>query len=353
MILRAIGMAALGCLLAFAPARAQPTDIFFSGFQSERLQTFYLAEKLRLGAEDPVTRARLVQLLRQQGFTQEWKAEGKPFALSTSGFLFPVLEYDPNINGGFANDSFSLGGFTFTLDPELVGRAGFVAGAGAAGYLRALYGRGRFLDGTLRASIGAAPAEDGLQVRRIGGELCSRNHVDDWKFVDLCGRYERADRDLTEFEEVQGDLSGTHLFAVGDQRHEARLTLRRVAGDAFGQTQAGGTLTSLWAPRFATTIFGGVGAAVPGHMAMSREARVAATTVLYDRPVQLSVGYQRANGGTFFGQAREEDIWSTSISVPINDDLAVSVGYQQTRSTVDLFARQGPFLTLSLPRWRF
>lgn len=308
---------------------------------SERLQAFALAQGLRHNIAAPGLGSALRRALTGLAFYHDGP---RPAVVSRSLRVTPVLAWDANINGGYINDRFTLGGLVFAIDPASQARSGLVAGAEAGGTLRLAHGNGRYLELQAGAEALWSPRHE-IGRAAAGASACLRNHVRGWTFADLCASASRSWRALSNSSAASAGTRITTLFAGGPALHELSAQLSRLHQPEGGQnalTLGWGAVWNRAASEVSVTRLSSIeGLTVPRH-----RASVAITWLVAGRPMAARLAWQEAGGGMLLGSAREDTTTTASLTVHTRGDTSLELVHQVNRSTHDLFSDRRTGLTI-------
>lgn len=250
----------------------------------------------------------------------------------------PVLTYDPNINGGFADAAVTLGGLDFTLDPELAARSGWVAGLRFSGSLLAGLDRRLALDASFAASYARGlsdPAEksDGmlrLCLRRFAGEARELRACLDGSFsLNESGYSHRRG----------AELGLSHAFAVGHILGEASGWLRHEivhSTERHDQWQVGSKLALAFEGDLRLDLGFSLGERVAESIAMRERLSFGLTTHLWERPAQISLAVEQRRGGTFLGTPRDE----LAMTLALRSGVEVPFGQRSVQADVGITLSQ-------------
>jgi hypothetical protein len=327
-------LAATLCLL-FAPVakadlreRAQIAGII----GSDRLRMFTYGKLLETHAAPRAVVVRMKQAMVRQGFYYD---PGANRIIAAEAWAAPVLSYDGNINGGTLQDSFSYNGLVFDADPESRAKAGVVMGLSAGGIARLAWANGRYFEGQLRAEAVWSPKYNiGRSSTALG--VCSRNHVTEWTFLDLCHTTSTVNRELRASTSQQTALSMTRLFQTDLASHEMTFEVAR-AQDADGyQPLATLTWAAVW-DRAATKL--SLTKAEPKRFDTALRDRIAADVqwLWGGRAVGVTLWQQRASGGYFLGSSRSDIATGISLSYQLRPNITAQIGYSTNHSNIDFF----------------
>lgn len=256
--------------------------------------------------------------------------------ISRQGRAAPVLSYDDNINGGNRNASFELGGFVFEGAPNTISKEGVVVGAEVDGTLRYAYGRGRYLD--VSGGISAVYSPEYDQAKYTASvNVCSKNHVQDWTFVDFCASAAGQSTDLSESVSYVVSGSVTQLFSFGGYDHEVRGSLEQNYFEDYDQAQLGAALTTSLGTPGSVTIGFEVGEDVADELHLNNRIHVSYNTSVFRRPVSFQVERGLYGGGTFFGQDRVDEALVLGVRTRVSEQITVGITARQNRSTIDFY----------------
>ena len=299
---------------------------------SERLRTYALARGLAAGGPDLGTALDLKQLLRRQGFYMDetgWQR------LAADQAFYPQLSYVPNMNGGSPQERLEFRGVTFDLRDDLVARGGLAVGATYDGLLRYGWDSGRYLQ--LQAQLGGlyAPGPD-LGRTRARLALCSRNHLTDWHFVDLCLNHYEDHRDLQDVTRDEATVSVSTLFERSASRHEVGLSLSRRSDEDRLRSLAEVGLESVWASS-ATRLSFEYGAPTGDETGALLTAAGEIRWPAAGQVVGLGLSLSRSPKTLFLGEDRRDDSLGVTGLLAIDGRLVLTAAYSRTWSTVNFF----------------
>lgn len=326
----------LACAAATPAAADQAERIASSAAsRSERLTLFSISKYLD-ATRDPTILPLLDDVMRVQGFSL--LAEDQPRGIVARAISFaPVLSYDGNINGGNVNDSFTVGpGLEFQGDPDDAAKAGVVIGAYVAPRVRAVLGRGRYIDARL-GLYGVYAPEYQLTKTSIGAEVCLANHVEDWRFVDFCLSGRQLDVDLGRSRDISATAAHTTLFQAGPADHELTLDARYTRFDDYEQPAFGVALRSSFGAFGATYGRFEFAPGVEGYLALENAVTLGLTRDILGRQVDMSLSRARYDGSQFFGDPRSDITWIASLGVELVAGFTAEARYVDNNSTVDFY----------------
>ena len=105
----------------------------------------------------------------------------------------------------------------------------------------------------------------------------------------------------------------------------------------FSQGILGFRLTSAHGDGATTALSLKFGSAVDGVHAMRSRIDLSTTIEVFERPVTISMGLQRNEGGTFIDQSYRDESYSLSLSSEISDRLSAMISLDEVHSSEDFF----------------
>ena len=259
--------------------------------------------------------------------------------ISQQGTVAPVLSYDDNINGGNQNASFELGGFTFEGSPETIAKEGIVVGAEVGGTLRYAYGRGRFLDVSGGLSAIYSPKHD-LSKYAASLNVCSKNHIQGWTYVDFCARANGQSMSLSESVSYTASTAVTQLFSFAGYDHEATATLEQSYFEDYDQAQFGSALTTSLGTLGSVAVGFEVGEDVDDTLHLNNRFYATYNTSAFQRPVSFQIERGLYDGGTFFGQDRVDETFTLGLRTRVSKQITVGITARKNDSSVDFYDYQ-------------
>jgi hypothetical protein len=343
----------LALALLALPGQGRAASDCLPWFASERLQLNCLTQQLQQRQGGFRTLARADFLLASQGYRNRFGIVPPPRNPSLNSSVFPVLQYSTNINGGNPAGDLVLGEIVFTPDPDFVEQDGVLLGFGTSLRSRLRYGEGRFVDLNAYGSLAKDPAS-GLDVATLEADVCSRNHVRNWWYVDLCATTQNIYRDLSDDLESSLSLGLAKVFAgPRGSSHEAAVTALRIFSDGYEQNQIGLRLSSIHPNGLFTSVGLRSGAAVPDTLVPQSLVSIAVGRVIWGKPVTLFAGYQVSDGGRLLGfDQRDEDRYF-GINVMITSKVTLYASYTATDSSIDYFDGSEPTVGIQFNGFQF
>ena len=324
------------CAVASPAAADQAERIASSAASgSERLTLFSISKYLD-ATRDPTILPLLDNVMRVQGFSLREKDQPRGVVARAISFA-PVLSYDGNINGGNVNDSFTVGpGIEFEGDPDDAAKAGLVVGAYVAPRIRAVLGRGRYVDARL-GLYGVYAPEYELTKTSIGGEVCLANHVEDWRFVDFCVSGRQLDVELGRSRDISASAAHTTLFQAGPADHELTLDARYTWFDDYEQPAFGVALGSSFGVFGATYASFEFAPGVEDYLALENAVTLGLTRDVLGRQIDIALSRAQYDGSQFFGDPRSDVTWIATLGVEVLDRFTAILRYTDNNSTIDFY----------------
>lgn len=320
------------CLIPLGAAADELARYQTSLHGPERLRLFALTRIFDRSAGDPSVRAALRNDLVRQG--HYFDGTGNRI-LRQDMWLFPVLGYDGNINGGVLNDRFRFGGLLFEADPTIRAKAGVVAGAGFGTLTRIALARGTFLDLTGSAELAHSPKH---RINRSQAEItaCLNHNVAGWTFFDLCRSFEETERELGRATRRATRASVSTLHQIGPTYHEARMELERANYGSIDQNAVTFGLRSVFDKVLPSLSFS-LAERVPNEMAYRSRINAWLQVPHNGRLYGIFAWTQYADGGQFLGEDRQDRTTGLGVSADVQDNITLSVTYANNRSTTSFF----------------
>lgn len=300
--------------------------------RSERLRMFVWGKWIETGQAPREIVDAMRSGLTRQGFYHDADTPKIILLDSSAG---PTLAYDRNINGGLAQDSFSLGGLVFDADPDLLAIPGIVLGLGAGGVGRLALSRGSYLEATVSSAAGWAPAST-LGVFDGSVQLCARDHLVRWNFLDACLVQGWSARDLTNQSITRGSMALSTIFETDHGWHEVSGQLARTEFDEYAQITTTLGIESVW-DRVVTETSVTLGVPVEGTTALAHRMALDVHWLMARQPVSLSLWRVTARGGSFLGTSREDQSIGLTYQWQASGGPLVEIGVTRRDSTVDIF----------------
>lgn len=338
----------VGGILA-QPAMSDPLRLVGSAglAQSERLRLRAFGDALARMPGHPGLTARMRTEMTRQGYFHDG---GRPALVDHRFLTNPVLAYDGNINGGVAQDSFTVGGWVFEADPAWRAKAGLVAGAGVSGTARLAWSTGRVLEFSGSAEAGWSPRHD---IGRADASvmLCARNHVTGWTFLDFCAAGTRSWRQLGDNSAHRLSARAAQVLAGRNSLHELGLGLESMSSADGAQPRVSLSLESLF-PDMITDFGLTFGKPIKGTTVLRQRIGAGVGWTAADREWRLDGWHQTLSGGAFLGTARKDRVSSAGVSVSLRPGVNMRLGILDSRSTAAIANYRQVTFDLRFSNWR-
>jgi hypothetical protein len=291
--------------------------------------------------------------LKREGYERGLGLSGRAKQFSLQPYITPILNYETDINGGNPSKPLQLGSITFTGDPNLGRKEGIVAGAGVGAYGRYLAGEGRYIDYSFGASY-AHSVDYGIGIQRRFANLCSKNHLKNWWYIDACAGSSYVEKDLTYDTRNTLSLTTAKLFTSSpNSHHQASFGVNRVYDEDYEQNQLVLGFQTIHRNGWYSAINAVFGESIDGEIAVREAVSASLSLPVRNRRFTVSASYSEADGAKLLGFARADDTWSVSVSYNVYKNVELSVGYTDTDSTIDYFDVSAPTLSVSFTPLRF
>lgn len=322
--------ALLALCLSGAAAQADPLQIERNAFlaSSDRLRVRALGAALEAGRLGPREIAFMRHDLLAQGYGV---APGQPAVTAKRLSFAPVIGWDGNINGGVLQDRLTLGGIVFEADPAFRAKAGLVFGGSVGAMARLAWDEGRVIEVTAGSELAWSPRHEiGRADAMIS--LCSRNHLRDWTFLDLCALGTRSWRELETGNAHRLSLGLSKIFAAAGGVQEAGLRYDSVSTREGMQDRISLSVERV-GPAGVTDLALTLGAPVGEATVLRQRLEAGFSWIALDRDWRADLWHQRADGGEFLGAAREDRSQGIGLAVSLRPGVTARLGVMSSRST--------------------
>jgi hypothetical protein len=350
--MKRLKQALLFCFASIATSKAANANCL-NASSNERLINYCLVQRASKQLIDLRTAQIIDYRLKHEGYEQGLGLPGRTKQLSFQPYVTPILDYETDINGGNPNKPLQLGSITFTGDPNLVRKEGIVAGAGAGAYGRYLVGEGRYIDYGFGASY-AHSFEHDIGIQRRFANVCSKNHISNWWYIDGCAGSSYVEKELTEDTRNTLSLTTSKLFTLdANSHHQASFGVNRVYDEDYEQNQLTLGFQTIHRNGWHSSINAVFGESIDGEIATREAISASLSLPVRKRRFTASASYSEADGAKLLGVARADETWSLSASYNVYKNIDVGLGYTETDSTIDYFDVSTPTVSLSFKPIRF
>ena len=263
----------------------------------------------------------------------------------------PLVEHDDNVNGGIPADSVRLAGIEFIVNEEDRAKEGFLLGGQISAGTDYSIADGRVL------SFGASAAyqysfEHDIGKSFIGGNTCLKSHVRKWTWIDSCAGFRLLEQG-SEVQEAYVSAAGTQIFSSSIADHAFELKAEQTFREDYDKFSLGGTLISAVPDVGALRTSLRFGEEIEGEHTTLVDGSISLTRPVYGHLSTIGVSQRYSAGSMFFGEDREDHTTQVSLSVDVTKRLSVSLGYEVTRSTADLYDDDSVSLGVDIRSWQF
>ncbi len=322
-------------------------------YSSERLELYVLTQKIlekqKLNIFEIIN---FTKLSNQMGFSKI-KYEDNQNIFTTSQSIFPIMAYSNNINGGNLNSSIKVGDLTFIGNEEYQAKSGLLFGGGVSLKSKNFYSRGQYLETKLNASIAGSPEHDWLQVRNENISACSKNHIKDWIFLDVCASWAHNKREFSDTINNNISTGITRLFRAGQTFHESSFVGKKVFSDEYQQLQGSVILNSQLPNGYKTNLYFTKGETIKNIISLNYSIGLSINSTINGKPFIVALSNSFYDGGMFLGSTREDTSHQISFSYPFYRGINITLSYININSTIKSFSHKGPLISFSLPAYNF
>ena len=328
----------ISLICIFFASGAKANCIAFT--ENERLANYCLLETISGKLVDENTAALVFKRLSLEGYFG-----GLPEALNQAN-IYPNLYYSDNINGGNPDKKLRLGDLEFDGEPDLVAKAGLVAGLTLSGSSRFTYGEGRYLNTSFSASQ-AYSLEHSVSYKQSNLQVCSKNKIRQNAHIDVCASANKQNKEISSSDENSLTTSYSTMFLNKFGAAEVKMGLRRVSAQDYEQNQL--TLSSdlIHTNNGFYSLGLTLGESVKDQLTTRYAINVNAAKYYAERKYNLSFTHGFSDGGKLLGVDRNERTNSVVISTAIHANTSLSIGYANVRSSIDYFDRNYPIVSLT------
>ncbi|SDF11817.1 hypothetical protein [Limimaricola pyoseonensis] len=263
----------------------------------------------------------------------------------------PLVEHDRNINSGIPAESITLGGLEFIIDENDRAKEGFLLGGQLIAGADYSVAKGHVL------SFGGQLAyqysfEHDLDKKYAGANNCLASHVSQWNWIDSCLGVRVLDQG-SKLEEAYASLGYSQMFSSSFAEHEIKLEAQQAFREDYDKLTAGVALISAIEEVGALGLSFRLGEEIEGEHTTLADGSVSLTRPAFDRLTTVGLSHRYMAGGQFFGEDREDHVTTLSLSTELTDLFSVSLDYEYTASTADLYDDESFSIGLIFPSFKF
>jgi hypothetical protein len=274
-----------------------------------------------------------------------------PRIVWTDLYATPLLGYETNVNGGVAQDSFTTGGFIFDVDPAYRAVSGVVVGLDGSAETRIAWRNGHTINAAVEGSAGWAP-ENGIDFSRGSVQLCSRNNLTRWVFLDGCILHAASNRVLSSSTIDQTSVTLSTLFQTAAAYHEVSGEVAETQTNDYDQKTATLALNTVW-NQAVTGLAVTFGELVAGQTVLDRRIGFDLRWQAGRHPVGFGLWHSTSRGGTFLGIDQIDNAAGVSVSWQTRPGTTIKAGYTRTLSTAAFYNDDSVFLRVQFDGFGF
>lgn len=287
------------------------------------------------------------QILKREGYSKGLGLPGSIPNPNHQTFMLPNLEYSADVNGGNPDKPLVLGNLIFIGDKNLVRKEGFLLGARFGVNGRYIHGEGRYFNFSVGAAVSRSH-EHKMNVVQLSTNVCSKQHIKNWWYVDLCGNTRNIDKQLTEESTSNFSLTTSKIFSLNARsHHQAAVEIRRHVADQYEQNQLAFGIQTIHENGVFTKLDYSVGEEIENQLALRRSITGSVGTRIAGRKVTVSVNQSVEDGGLLLGVGYKERNASINMTYQSKANWIVNLGYLRTESNVDYFSSREPIFNIS------
>ena len=272
---------------------------------------------------------------------------------SLQRFWAPVISYSHNINDGNPNRPLILGDMVFQGKADRVKKAGVLIGAGAGMRDRYFPHAGAYFDYGVNAHYAHSPQHK-IGIASLSADACLVKSLRNWRYVDLCTRVDRVQKDLSDTRIKQHEIRVSQLWNrqfTHSYQLTAGMALRNT--DQSDQTQISVEMDMLFPTNRVCRLSVIRGERVPNQLVLTQTVSISFVQLIKQNPIALDLAYSEYSGGRLLGHNRDDRMLSALLSYPLSRQVRLSFGYQFTNSTIDYFDLKTPLFALKFQALQF
>ena len=288
--------------------------------ENERLTNYCLSEAISGKLVNKETAAVVFRRLSLEGYFGGLPKPLNDFDIST-------LYHSDNINGGNPDKKLRLGNLEFDGEPDLVAKAGTVAGLTLSGNNRLTYGEGRYMNTFASASLAYSP-EHSLSYTRSNIQVCSKNKIRREAHIDMCASVNKQNKQISSSDENSLTTSYSKMFLNKFGATELKISLRRLNVKDYEQTQLSLSSDLIHTNNGFYSLGLTLGEGVKDQLATRYAININAAKFYKGRKYNLSISHGFNDGGKLLGVDRNERSSSLLVSTGIRADTCSALGMQ-------------------------
>lgn len=256
--------------------------------------------------------------------------------------IYPTIDWENNINGGNPKKNLIINDQIFESDEKLYRKSGLLIGFQPSINGKYIFGNGRYLTYELTGQIQNNPQHN-IWVRSLSGNLCSKNHVSDFYYLDFCVNSQEIEKQISDDKRVKSTIQLAKFFkSKSNFYNKVGISTHLVETKTYLQNQ----YQFDWEGNLSRSLFASlglnIGNAVPNKLTDRTNVSVGLGYVLNSKPLEIQFNSIKSDGGYILGYDRVETRYSVNLSYPIWKGLSASIGYNKTFSNIDFFDTSDP-----------
>lgn len=266
----------------------------------------------------------------------------EPAYVETNVKVTPLLNYDPNINGGNPPKNLVVGDLEFVSDPANFRVAGLTSGLKIHMNGRYANNDGHVIEVKANSSLHHAINFPHLSIRDNNLSLCFSTQISSWNISRICREHLNNKRDVASAKFINTML-GQYVYTTYDDT--TFLTSVELVHEDSGYHYDGVKLSHQ------AVDFNGMGFSTYGTWKRSRlspgvrERKIGVNKSL-DFNVFSAIGLENVyiKHEPFLGTERKDTSWKITTEIQMTNRASLMLGYTKLNSTIDYFDEEYPFL---------
>lgn len=276
-----------------------------------------------------------------------------PYLSGASLSFAPVLRYDRNVNNGFKGDTILIGGLPFVVDEGSRAVGAATVGGAVTGGVSFGVAQGTTLTLSGRTEYRRAVGKE-FEVVDSTAAIHLGHTAQDWSYINAGFLLNEEKRALADENTRIASFTVGKLFGKGGNRlHDLSAGFIRAEENGTWQSRVRLDWTGAFSGRGVFRLGLERGEAIGGALLPRTTITASYADILSGSPTTLSATYSEKTGGSFFGAARNDDIYRLRIDRRIGKRASVYLAYERKESTVDSFDDSGLDLGVNITGFSF
>ena len=196
-----------------------PLKACVSQFVDERLRLYCELNSIAGTVADTQRIEKINQSMVRLGFTDLYLKKPNGF-YNVGSYFWPIINYEPNVNGGNPPKNLTVGNLTFQSDPDYFRKEALTIGAGAIASFRKIHALGLYSDSKIGKSIQKSVNSDD-EIMRTWAQFCLSKKIKGWNFLDVC--YSNNLNSQTLVRQFSDYISAGYLHFLSDSKNSNKL----------------------------------------------------------------------------------------------------------------------------------